>query len=489
MDLSLSHRLTRDMAACVNHVTGAQGGIRSERDGPRVQLLADRDHLQVATYLVELFEARGYAPGDVMVLAKSLDAYPLGGYVTFLINALARRGWPVAAPVGHGERGSEACERGKVLFSTFAGAKGRERKCAVVLGFDDSYLRKGETVCGNDLYVALTRGKEELILVQLEGREPLPFAPPSDASYMERVPPPPPEDDDDDEGWPKTKRAVDKTAKLLRFQSDAALAAAEAHTPSWIELTDRRSEALALPNEVQQPPLLGAPAKRGGASETEPCLEYVGDLNRAALLLLLQGSLGVPLGGAAEAASAAIRSPAEALEVALELKTTSRIHRRAQITRFDWLTEAMAAECVARAREGLALILDVASGEELNAAALRRLKFDHELRAAGAAAADGLERASNGFVDIYDAKTGAPTSVVFEAIAEEHRLRLAALARLAGSAVGFLLNPLTGEVWKLTATPEQLTAAVEVLVRHKEECLTSERLTEPEFTEACSKRW
>jgi len=502
VDLSLSHRLTRHVAACVNHCTGDEDGIRSQRDSEiLVRLLADRDALQVAEYLIEHFKARGYAPGDIMILAKSLDCYPQKSYVKALEKALALRGWPVALP-SQGERGSEACERGKVLFSTFAAAKGRERKCAVVLGFDDSYLRKGAPpVCGSDLYVALTRPKEELVLVQLDERHPLPFAPPQGAPYVERVPPPPPKGDDDEQRKPKPKRAADRTTSLLRFQSDDALEEAEAHVPSWMECADHLLEALPLPTEVKQlwrQRELGEPAERGGASETELSVEFVGDLNGAALLLLLLDSLGAPLGEAAAVALADIRhmrcSPegpltvAEALEAALRLdaKATGRIHRLKQITRFDWLPDATAEECVARLREHLALILGVASGGELDAAAQLWLKFDHELRADGAAAAAGLGGPSNGFADIYDAKSGAPISVVFaNDITEEHRLRVTALASLAGSAVGFLLNPLKGEVWKMTATPEQQQAAVDVLDRHKKEGGASERLSDAEFIEDC----
>ncbi len=68
----------------------------------------------------------------------------------------------------------------KVVASTFHSAKGRERSLVIVMGFDASYFQyyavgERQDRCPNALYVALTRAKDELILVRAYNKEHLPF--------------------------------------------------------------------------------------------------------------------------------------------------------------------------------------------------------------------------------------------------------------------------------------------------------------------------
>jgi len=68
--------------------------------------------------------------------------------------------------------------RGKIMFGSFFDFKGTERKCTIVLGFDDSYFRIFEktdtTVCPSAIYVALTRASEKIVLVRRAGSKMFP---------------------------------------------------------------------------------------------------------------------------------------------------------------------------------------------------------------------------------------------------------------------------------------------------------------------------
>ncbi|CAH6419823.1 DEAD helicase [uncultured virus] len=63
--------------------------------------------------------------------------------------------------------------KNKVLITSYNSMKGRERKCVIVVGFDESYFEyydkkwsKTEPTLPNILYVAATRAKEQLIVIQ-----------------------------------------------------------------------------------------------------------------------------------------------------------------------------------------------------------------------------------------------------------------------------------------------------------------------------------
>jgi hypothetical protein len=501
-DLTLSHRLTRPMVACVNAITGAQCGIRSERDGPPVRLVECSVERFPDFLIHEVFKAGNYKPEDIVIMFRCINKWPHKPYVTRLINALSLLGWPVCAP-DEDARGSEACERGKVLFSTFASMKGRERDCAVVVGLNDGLADHpgdaagaGTGVCGKDLYVALTRGRKELVLIQLVSHDPLPYAPPLDAPYMRHVPPepadlagvkrrPPSRSQPPRGGKPKS------VVEFVRHRSEAAMSAAVGHLDI---------------QEVVHP--LGAPGQLSLPAEVPQgrLTEFVSDFNGVSLQLLLEMSLGAPLDAAAAAALADIRrercsggvpalgappigavTVSEALEVALRLdqKKTGRIHRRRQIKKTDWLAKATASNCVARLRALLALALGVTSDAALNALAARRLKFEHPLgpREVPDSGSSGGCSKIHGAVDAFDTVRGLPIEIkCTSAPAAEHTLQLALYMLLAGAQEGFLIYPLSLQVLRVRATPAQLRAAVACMTRRI-------AASGDQFLADCRRRW
>jgi hypothetical protein len=101
-----------------------------------------------------------------------------------LENELVKRGVPCYYPTSDERKLDEEIIKGKIVFSTFHQSKGRERKYVIIYGFDNSYfLFYGKDlnpyVCPETLYVAVTRAKEELVLIHDCRFKTLPFIKPT----------------------------------------------------------------------------------------------------------------------------------------------------------------------------------------------------------------------------------------------------------------------------------------------------------------------
>lgn len=179
--LSTSYRVTRQIAAFVNTCMLDAERIKAVRDGPKVQLLrcnTFRVHRQVAPLLLTLLHEGTVKPEDIFVLAGSIkgDTTPIRRLENLLVEAQI----PCYYPTSDEGKLDEAVVEGKVVFSTFHQAKGRERAVVVVYGFDRSYFKYFGTdydpmVCPETLYVAATRAKQHLILLESATEGPLPF--------------------------------------------------------------------------------------------------------------------------------------------------------------------------------------------------------------------------------------------------------------------------------------------------------------------------
>lgn len=133
-----------------------------------------------------------YADGDILILAPSLRASKI---LTHIVNHLVRDGVKMAVTISGDDDDStdpnaasnEPKESSEIMISTFHASKGIERDVVVVLGLDSSYarmfMRGGDTRADetqhvrptNDIYVALSRAKTEMIIVNDIRERPLPF--------------------------------------------------------------------------------------------------------------------------------------------------------------------------------------------------------------------------------------------------------------------------------------------------------------------------
>ena len=179
--LSTSYRVTRQIAAFVNTCMLDAERINAVREGPKVQLIrcnTFRVHRQVAPLLLTLLNEGTVKPEDIFVLAGSIkgDTTPIRRLENLLVEAQI----PCYYPTSDEGKLDEAVVEGKVVFSTFHQAKGRERAVVVVYGFDRSYFKYFGTdydpmICPETLYVAATRAKQHLILLESATEGPLPF--------------------------------------------------------------------------------------------------------------------------------------------------------------------------------------------------------------------------------------------------------------------------------------------------------------------------
>lgn len=181
VSLSVSYRLTHAISDFVNEVMLGQPRIQAVKPGPKVSyLVCDTFKIQhdLAKYIQKQLSENHLKPDDIFVLASSIknDRVP----IKHLENELTKLGIPLYYPTSDETVLDSKILRGKVVFSTFNQAKGRERKLVILYGFDRSYFKfyeKTESpfVCPDKLYVAATRAKERLIVIHHYTQKPLPF--------------------------------------------------------------------------------------------------------------------------------------------------------------------------------------------------------------------------------------------------------------------------------------------------------------------------
>lgn len=118
-------------------------------------------------------------PSQIMILAPSLRS--ARSAVRRLENKLVRFGVPVYVPISDEEPLDKKAIKGKLLFLTYHQAKGSERDAVLVFGMDQRPLASATVVdededtvasCPNPAYVALTRAKRHLAILQHEKNDP-----------------------------------------------------------------------------------------------------------------------------------------------------------------------------------------------------------------------------------------------------------------------------------------------------------------------------
>ena len=179
--LSTSYRVTHQIASFVNEVLLGYPRIKAVRDGPLVaywRIHPFNDTFRLYNFIKDQLE-RGYLPGDIFVLSPSINGSARSP-LRLLENLLAMKNIPCYYPSTDDSALDKDVIQNKVVFSSFHSSKGRERKIVIVMGFDASYFKyfgKGlpETVCPDAIYVAVTRAKEKLVVVQSSLDTHLPF--------------------------------------------------------------------------------------------------------------------------------------------------------------------------------------------------------------------------------------------------------------------------------------------------------------------------
>jgi len=175
--LSTSYRITNQIAAFMNRVILRYDRLRAVKDGPRVRYVFSK--YESGAYLEVKRQLEAFPATDIFILAASVrpsQQSPLRK----LANRLSADGIPIYIPSDDNRKLDEEVLVGKLVFSSFHQAKGLERKCVIVFGFDMSYYEyynknARKELCPNELYVALTRASIQLSVIHTNGKGYLPF--------------------------------------------------------------------------------------------------------------------------------------------------------------------------------------------------------------------------------------------------------------------------------------------------------------------------
>lgn len=188
--LSTSFRITKQISNFINKCmlsseTNDRINAIKEGEKPDYFMLNVMNDYCIAKYIFKIVDKllKRYAPEDIFVLAasiqkKGLKEIPIRRLENMIKTQL--KNIPVYVPNNDEEEIDDDIIKGKMVWSTFHQAKGRERKVVIVFGFDNSHFMfykkdKNPYVCTNELYVATTRAKEKLILFHASDMEYLPF--------------------------------------------------------------------------------------------------------------------------------------------------------------------------------------------------------------------------------------------------------------------------------------------------------------------------
>jgi hypothetical protein len=184
--LSVSFRVPAPIAAFINdamlqeqRIVPAPRAARGKEPAPQRPVHAIVN-MFTPTYVVGVIKGwiAKYSPSDIFVLSASTRGR---GPMLKVINTLTNDNVPIYVMESTLDPAAQDhVMRDKVVFSTFHKAKGLERKCVIVYGFDSSYFEfyngsADPTRCPNELYVAVTRATHELVLVSAHNQDPLPF--------------------------------------------------------------------------------------------------------------------------------------------------------------------------------------------------------------------------------------------------------------------------------------------------------------------------
>jgi hypothetical protein len=173
--LVMSYRITNQMSRFVNDVMLGHELMSACRDGEPVVYIRNnmRNIEKTIIYTInELLTNGCVKPNEIFVLAASVKG--IHSHVRKLENALVEQNIPCHVPMFDAEKLDDRIIEGKIVFSTFHCAKGRQRKYVFVVGFDNNYFEQfartstDKTQCPNTLYVGCTRATHGLYLLEFD---------------------------------------------------------------------------------------------------------------------------------------------------------------------------------------------------------------------------------------------------------------------------------------------------------------------------------
>lgn len=170
--LSTTYRCTRQMADFINNAVLKQERIFSKKEGELPCYIICNTFSDYEDIIVEIktFLKKGNNYDDIIVISRSIPS-SLNSPIKCFLNKLSEDcKFPIHFSQCQSEDKEELC-KDKIQFRNFHQVKGLEKKMVIVFGFDNSIFEyydkdRNPKYCTNELYVALTRATEKLILVQ-----------------------------------------------------------------------------------------------------------------------------------------------------------------------------------------------------------------------------------------------------------------------------------------------------------------------------------
>ena len=181
LKLSTSYRMTKQIAEFMNNCILNENRIISTKEGkkPEYWIMKQYDICDIVRDIIYINKIKPY---EIFILAPSVKGKRTNKEtpLTKLENYLSKLNINIYIPLSDDEKISEDITKNKLVFSSFHQSKGLERKVVICYGFDTSYYEfYGKNLsteyCPNILYVALTRAKERLIIIQDEKKDIIPF--------------------------------------------------------------------------------------------------------------------------------------------------------------------------------------------------------------------------------------------------------------------------------------------------------------------------
>lgn len=177
--LGESFRLSNETIRFVNDAfLGGESYMTSSKSGPKPIVLRCnlRSDYALAKRLSTMIKHHG-AKNSVILAPYVRQSGPLQK----LINILSEKHHiPIAVPMDDDAPLDDRVVNGKMCLSTIHQFKGSERDLVIVFGIDSSFFEYvGRNLpddrCPNEVFVALTRAKKQLVLIHDESKKPMPF--------------------------------------------------------------------------------------------------------------------------------------------------------------------------------------------------------------------------------------------------------------------------------------------------------------------------
>lgn len=182
LSLSVSYRITKQMAAFINRCVLGYDRLTAVRDGAKPYYTIYNAFREKPIEILKEIQALllKYTPEDIFVLSPSVKSTNIKSPTKKLANYLSDNGIKIYIPTSDDSRLDVDVIRGKLVFSSLHQSKGLERKAVILLGFDESYFKyfnksDPDHKCSSALYVALTRATEYLSIYHAEEGNPLNF--------------------------------------------------------------------------------------------------------------------------------------------------------------------------------------------------------------------------------------------------------------------------------------------------------------------------